>query len=240
NMAAYLDGGGNLMLASMQFLSSRVNTLPFVTDYLHIDSWIDDSGGFVIAGSAYDPISDGMSLNLLGGPFVPNPSDVLVSQSPADVLFESPAGAEGLRVEENGHKLVFLSFPFEDVKTAEAAPNNQKTLVGRILSWFDGPTGVEEGALQRLSLEQNYPNPFNPVTTLAFSVPDGAERVTLTVHDVAGRLVRTLIDGQLPAGRAGAVWDGTDDRGLSLSSGVYFVRLSAGQDEAFRKVTLLK
>jgi hypothetical protein len=240
NMAAYLDGGGNLMLASMQFLSSRVNTLPFVTDYLHIDSWTDDSGGFVVYGSVYDPVSANMSLSLLGGPFAPNASDVFVSQSPADVILQSPTGDEGIRVEENGHRLVFLSFPFEDVKTADAGPNNQKTLVGRVLEWFAGATGVSDDTLHRLSLAQNYPNPFNPVTTLAFTVPEGAENVRLTVHDVAGRLVRTLVDERLPAGKATAVWDGTDDRGLSLSSGVYFVRLSAGQDEAFRKVTLLK
>jgi thiol-disulfide isomerase/thioredoxin len=240
NMAAYLDQGGNLMLASMQFLSSRVDTLTFVTDYLHIDSWTADNGGFVVSGSVYDPISGNMSLNLLGGPFAPNPSDVFASHSPADVIFTSPVGAEGLRAEESGHKLVFLSFPFEDVSTTDPAPNNQKTLVGRVLEWFAGPTGVEDAPVHRLALEQNHPNPFNPVTSLGFTVPEGAGRVKLTVHDVAGRLVRTLVDEEMPAGRSRAVWDGTDDRGHGLSSGVYFVRLAAGEESAFRKVTLLK
>jgi thiol-disulfide isomerase/thioredoxin len=240
NMVSYLDGGGNLMLAGMNFLSSRVDTLPFVKDYLHVESWTDDAGAFVVSGSTYDPISDGMSLNLLGGPFAPNGSDPFVAGSPADVIFTSPVGDEGIRVEENGHKLVFLSFPFEDVKTSEPAPNNQKVLAGRILEWFQAPTGVDSDEPGRLVLNQNAPNPFNPVTNLTFTVPEGAGRVSLSVYDVSGRLVRTLVNEILPAGRAGVVWDGRDDRGLRLSSGVYFVRLEAGGQRAMRKVTLLK
>jgi hypothetical protein len=240
NMAYYLDGGGNLMLASMNFLSSRVNTLAFRTDYLHIDSWTGDTGGFIVTGDAGDPIADGMSLNLIGGPFAPNASDVFVASTPAQVMFTSPAGVGGIRVEENDHKVVFLSFPFEDVKTAEAAPNNQKTLIARILGWFDLPSGIEDGEVRRLALRQNYPNPFNPLTKVAFTVPEGAGRVNLTVHNVTGRVVRTLVDEELPAGPALAVWDGTDDHGRPLASGIYFARLASNEESAFRKMTLLK
>jgi len=58
--------------------------------------------------------------------------------------------------------VVFLSFPFEDVKTSEPDPNNQKTLIARVLSWFDQPSGIEEGEIRRLALARNVPNPFNP------------------------------------------------------------------------------
>ncbi|MCK4511036.1 hypothetical protein KAW64_04815, partial [bacterium] len=240
NMATYLDGGGNLLLASMEFLSSRVNTLAFRTDYLHIDSYTSDNGGFVVTGETGDVISAGMSLSLLGGPFAPNPSDVFVAGSPAQVIFTSPAGTEGIRVSENDHKVVFLSFPFEDVKTTEAAPDNQKTLIGRILSWFRLPAGIEDGEVHRLALHPNYPNPFNPVTRVAFSVPEAAGRVSLTVHNVNGQVVRTLVDSELPAGPALAVWDGTDDLGRPLASGIYFAKLASSEDSAFRKMTLLK
>ncbi len=240
NMATYLDGGGNLLLASMEFLSSRVNTLAFRTDYLHIDSWTDDNGGFIVTGVTGNAISNGMSLNLLGGPFAPNASDVFVTNPPADVVFTSAAGTEGIRVDENGHKVVFLSFPFEDVKTTEADPDNQKTLIGRILNWFNLPTGIEDGEVHRLALRQNYPNPFNPVTSVAFTVPEGGGSVSLTVHNVNGQVVRSLIDSELPAGPALVVWDGTDDSGLPLASGIYFARLASGEDSAFRKMTLLK
>jgi hypothetical protein len=240
NMAAYLDGGGNLLLSSMEFLSSRVNTLAFITDYLHIDSWTSDNGGFVITGQTGDPIGNGMSLNLLGGPFAPNASDVFVASNPAQVIFTSPVGTEGIRVEEDDHKVVFLSFPYEDVKTDQPDPDNQKTLIARILGWFDLPSGVEDGEIRRLALAQNYPNPFNPVTEVAFTVPEGGGRVRLTVHNVAGRVVRTLLDSELPAGPAHVSWDGTDDAGRPLASGVYFARLASNEESAFRKMTLLK
>jgi hypothetical protein len=240
NMAAYLDGGGNLLLSSMEFLSSRVNTLAFITDYLHVDSWTSDNGGFIMTGTTGDPIAGGMSLNLLGGPFAPNPSDVFVASNPAQVVFTSPIGTEGIRVEENGHKVVFLSFPFEDVSTTEPDPNNQKTLIARIVDWFGAPTGVEDLEVRRLALAQNHPNPFNPMTEVAFTVPEGAGRVTLTVHNVAGKVVRTLLDSELPAGPARVSWDGTDDAGRPLASGVYFARLASDEERAFRKMTLLK
>jgi hypothetical protein len=240
NMAAYLDGGGNLLLSSMEFLSSRVNTLAFITDYLHIDSWTNDNGGFILTGETADPIGAGMSLNLLGGPFVPNPSDVFFASNPAQVVFTSPIGTEGIRVEENDHKVVFLSFPFEDVKTTEPDPDNQQTLIARIMGWFEGPAGVDDVEVHRLALAQNHPNPFNPVTEVAFTVPEGAGRVTLTVHNVNGQVVRTLLDSELPAGPARVSWDGTDDGGRPLASGVYFARLASNEESAFRKMTLLK
>ena len=240
NAMAYLDGGGNLMLASMGYLSSRVETSAFITDYLHIDSWVNNNGGFVMTGVGGDAISDGMSLMLLGGPFPPTSSDGLTVSSPAEVMFTAPPGNKGLSVAEDGHKIVFMSFPFEDVKTTEADPNNQKTLVARILSWFELPSGVEDGEIHRLALGQNFPNPFNPVTKVAFTVPEGAGRVTLTVHNVSGQVVRTLIDEELPAGPALAVWDGADDSGHDLASGIYFARLAADEKSAFRKMTLLK
>jgi hypothetical protein len=240
NAMAYLDGGGNLMLASMGYLSSRIETSAFITDYLHIDSWADNNGGFVMTGVGGDAISDGMSLILLGGPFPPTNSDGITISSPADVMFTAPPGNKGLSVAEDGHKIVFMTFPFEDVKTAEADPNNQRTLVSRILTWFESPSGVEDGEVHRLALGQNFPNPFNPVTKVAFTVPEGAGRVTLTVHNVSGQVVRTLIDEELPAGPALAVWDGADDSGQDLASGIYFAMLAADEENAFRKMTLLK
>lgn len=240
NMAAYLEGGGNLMLASMDFLSSRVNTLAFRTDYLHIDSWTDDTGGFVVNGVMGDQISHGLSLSLAGGPFLTNYSDSFTRTTPADTILSSPVGAKALKVEENDHKVVFLSFPFENVSTVAPAPDNQKGLIGRILDWFGSTVGVEGGQVHRCTLGQNYPNPFNPVTRLAYTVPEGGGRVTLRIHNINGQVVKTLVDANMPAGPAVAVWNGVDESGRSLASGVYFARLQADGRSSVRKITLLK
>ena len=74
-------------------------------------------------------------------------------------------------------------------------------------------------------LGENYPNPFNPATTLAFDLPAPSD-VRLAVYDLQGRLVKTVAAGRYEAGRHSAVWDGSDDAGNPVSSGVYFYRLT--------------
>ncbi len=80
------------------------------------------------------------------------------------------------------------------------------------------------------------------MTTIAFDIPDlgGEVPVTLTIHTVDGSVVRTLVDESLGAGRHVAVWDGKDGRGLRSASGVYFCRLTVGEDSRVTKMTLLK
>ncbi|MCE5272236.1 T9SS type A sorting domain-containing protein, partial [bacterium] len=91
------------------------------------------------------------------------------------------------------------------------------------------------------SLMQNSPNPFNPSTSIKFEVPEGAtEHVSLSVFDVRGRKVATLIDGQVDPGIHVVFWEGTDQAGRKLPSGVYFYRLNAGNFERVRKMVMLK
>lgn len=83
------------------------------------------------------------------------------------------------------------------------------------------------------------PNPFNPRTTLSFSLAAGGP-VRLAIHDVAGRLVRELATGALPAGLHEAAWDGCDDLGLPLASGVYLARLQVGASVGVARLVLLR
>lgn len=84
-----------------------------------------------------------------------------------------------------------------------------------------------------------WPNPFNPRTEIRFELAS-ATRVTVDVHDVRGRLVRTLIDETRPSGPHRVVWDGTDRSGRRVASGTYFLRFSADDRVQTRKVSLLK
>ena len=90
-----------------------------------------------------------------------------------------------------------------------------------------------------LALHQNHPNPFNPATTISFVLPERA-RVTLAIYDVEGRHVRTLVDQVLAAGKNEATWDGADDRGNRMSSGVYVYRLKTEKQSLTGKMVLLK
>jgi len=88
-------------------------------------------------------------------------------------------------------------------------------------------------------LMPNYPNPFNPSTTIRYELAKRTQ-VELRVYDVHGALVRTLVDGVKGAGAYSLEWNGRDDRGTAVSSGVYFYRITAGDFSDVRKMTLLK
>ena len=90
------------------------------------------------------------------------------------------------------------------------------------------------------ALLQNFPNPFNPETTIGYELAESAD-VTLQIYNVVGQVVRTLIAAESQAaGRYQIRWDGMDDRGVSVSSGIYFYRISAGEFQTVRKLMLLK
>jgi hypothetical protein len=88
-------------------------------------------------------------------------------------------------------------------------------------------------------LVQNAPNPFNPKTTVAYEVPQASE-VAIRVYDVAGKLVRTLVDGTVEPGRYAATWDGRSDSGETVGSGVYFCTMETPSYHATHKMILLK
>jgi hypothetical protein len=104
-------------------------------------------------------------------------------------------------------------------------------------------TAVGDGAkVPGLLLGRNYPNPFNPVTHITYVIPDGAaaSRVTLSIFDVSGRPVRQLVDGLQGPGGYTVSWNGRDEHGGEVSSGVYFYRLRWGSESLTKRMVLLK
>jgi hypothetical protein len=88
-------------------------------------------------------------------------------------------------------------------------------------------------------LMQNYPNPFNPETTIRYQIVD-AGFVRLVIYNTMGQVVKRLVDEQQNAGYYEVVWNGKDERGLGMVSGMYLVRMEAGNFTAMRKVVLMK
>jgi hypothetical protein len=89
------------------------------------------------------------------------------------------------------------------------------------------------------ALSANVPNPFNPSTRISFSIPQSGT-VRLVVYSTTGQTIRTLVDGQLSAGRHMVVWDGLDGAGRQASSGVYIYRLTSGNRSTVRTMVLLR
>jgi hypothetical protein len=89
------------------------------------------------------------------------------------------------------------------------------------------------------ALFQNHPNPFNPSTAIGYYLPSSAH-VTLEIFDVSGRRIRSLVDGPMAGGYHTALWNGADDAGRAVSSGIYFCVLRADKQSLTRKMTLLR
>jgi flagellar hook assembly protein FlgD len=89
------------------------------------------------------------------------------------------------------------------------------------------------------TLAQNYPNPFNPSTTIRFSLPQAGE-AELSIFNLLGQHVATLVYGPQEAGPQVLQWNGTDDNGRELASGVYFYRLQAGPFHQTRRLVLVR
>jgi len=107
-------------------------------------------------------------------------------------------------------------------------------------TFFSTATGVDDGPARYVfALHQNVPNPFNPSTRISYDLP-ARSPVTLRVYDVDGRLVRKMVDAVQGPGAFSADWNGQNDQGHPLASGVYFYRLDAGPRVETRKMVFLK
>jgi len=100
---------------------------------------------------------------------------------------------------------------------------------------IDDPTPVAK----KTALNGNYPNPFNPVTTISYSI-EKDDHVSIDVFNVKGQKVRTLVNDRLTAGSHTIQWNGTDDNGKNVSSGIYFFNMKSGKYTSTRKMILMK
>jgi hypothetical protein len=121
--------------------------------------------------------------------------------------------------------------------SATNAVVTQKEFVPSIVT--DVADGDNDLLPTSFSLSQNYPNPFNPFTTIIFELPTQAA-IDLSVFNILGQEVTTLVAGELPAGRHTVEWDGTSISGDPVASGIYFYRLTANDYSDLKKMALLK
>jgi len=103
----------------------------------------------------------------------------------------------------------------------------------------DDETPVKGKIPNQFKLMQNYPNPFNPVTVIRFEIPKASE-VRITVYNILGEKVKTLVSGYLSAGSSSVKWDGTNDKGEQVSSGIYVYQMIAGNSIIIRRMILIK
>ena len=101
------------------------------------------------------------------------------------------------------------------------------------------PDSAEDLTVAPVTRISIYPNPFNPSTTIAFSTITTRE-VELSLYNLKGQKVRNLFQGKLNSGEHKLIWDGKDNNGRTVSSGIYFAKIQAGSSTQIRKMLLMK
>jgi hypothetical protein len=175
-----------------------------------------------------------------GGITVANPFSTIHSPAPHVVGTNSVLFVRVTKGDSVGYRFIDIC----DFNVAYWSGNqNAATHPLKISRWFNIlPAGLEEtenSIPKTYQLFQNYPNPFNPATEIKYQLPKASE-VKLAIYNVLGEKVRILVQEKKDPGVHHARWDGINDHGIPLSSGIYFYRLSAGNYESVRKMILIR
>lgn len=121
---------------------------------------------------------------------------------------------------------------YETIESQRMSAGNVAASVGV------GDGSIDQNLPQEFEAYQNYPNPFNPTTIIRFGLPE-ERQVNLTIYSITGEKVVTLIDNPVQSGYHEVLWDGRNQNGTAVSSGIYVYMLQAGNDKVFKKMMLV-
>ena len=260
-VAAYLDNGGSIFVSGSEIgydlgQQGTSSDQAFYTNYLKAVFEADRVPTYNVTGMS-GGIFDGLgTVSFDDGNHGSYDVDYPDSFQPAGGATRtlqytgfnpSTFGASGIQYEGTfgqgtaTGRMVYLGVGFEAFYPAA----NRDAIMARVLAFLDpGATGIADGETPSVAdgfeLAQNYPNPFNPETTIAYRLSGGVQAVKLTVVDMLGRNVATLVDVRQGAGAYTVTWDGTNRNGAPVPSGVYVYRLQVDGQSAVRKMTLVR
>ncbi|GEM_PF-1611419 len=189
----------------------------------HYNSTIPEKGEIILYDPAYNP--------------------TLTGDGEIVMQYAIPLGQQDVTIGmENQDGTVGLQYMYDSIYDIHA---NEVRAEFAIKITTDTPVyvGVEENAVTlgptKFALLGNFPNPFSKITTIKFAIPHETE-ARLSIYDISGRKVRTLLNGKLRRGFYTVEWNGRDDRGRKVKSGVYFYVLNAGKFRKSRKMIMVK
>jgi hypothetical protein len=244
---------------ALTLMSSRCG-VDFVTT-----SYFELTGGRT-AGGVVTPLMTGdTDLNLFvhsgvpdkfyafGGCFVINQFDVLDKTANGKYALHYPMynstnyyGAIGSAFQNGGGydvKTMWFGFSWQYIRDdVVSTPKDQFEIAKDVFNWMQNPINAnvtDTPTPKAYKLAQNFPNPFNPTTSIKFDMKDKG-MVTLKVYNVAGQLVRTLVNGTKDAGSYAITWDGKNDRGSAVASGIYFYKMETKDFSQTKKMVMLR
>ncbi len=161
------------------------------------------------------------------------------------MVYEFTDGTDNYNMRTNFYDVDYIGIPIPAEQGNLIGIPNVRTdgnfLTPRLMADLDFDTAVDENGnpLVVTKLQGNYPNPFNPTTNISFSLKDRGD-VQLTIFNLKGQKVRTLVNSSMASGNHSVTWDGTTDRGTSVASGIYFYRLDTKDHSSSKKMVLMK
>ncbi|NQU28080.1 MAG: T9SS type A sorting domain-containing protein [Candidatus Marinimicrobia bacterium] len=250
----YLENGGRLFISGSEIgwdLVQQGNQIDqaFYQNYLKAEFIADDSDNLAVTGTT-NSIFAGMSFEYgstsAGSPYSENYPDVItpVAGSRAALVYQGSNDIAAIQFEGyfgNGTipaKLVYLAFPFETIHSATI----QQTVLYQVLYYFMSPLTIDENLINlpdQVALNQNYPNPFNPSTTINYTLRSDSF-VELEIFDITGKNIRTLVSERKLGGNNEIAWDGTNQQGIPVASGVYIYSLITPDASIQRKMILIR
>ena len=237
SIISFLDAGGRIFLTGQNIVEDLSPTSSLLTDYLSV-SYGGESTSAIARGVEGNVVTDGLGLFAFGGAENQSSLDILVPTGSADSamlygIADETVAAISVEDPQTGYKIFLTGFGLEGLRPATGNFEGQISLLADVLTWFgvEVITGVDDeiaGLPEEFILEQNYPNPFNPVTRIEFSLGKDSD-ISLIVYSILGNKVATLYSGRSKAGSHVYEWDGKNDSGIAVSSGIYLYRLQVRQ-----------
>jgi|GEM_PF-2659760 len=236
----FLDNGGNLLVTGVDLAEGLSSADPaFLATYFDAEFGGASPNPPLVFPVAGNPISDGLTQFPASQPGrdVVSPTAAALAQT-AFTYVGGPSAAVTFENSTNNSKAAFFGFGIEVITNTTV----RDALIGNVLNWFSVATSInpdERNVAETFELSQNYPNPFNPSTTIRFTMNQRAA-AELTIYSALGQKVATLISGTVTTGSHEVKWNGADNSGNAVSSGVYFYQLSSGGVTQSRKMILIR
>jgi Zn-dependent metalloprotease len=148
-------------------------------------------------------------------------------------------GTNSATVQKYASTNMYIRVDVVDAHSQTATTNVYVSVIGGGLAKANMQSGSFESIPTKLELGSNFPNPFNPSTTIRFGLPTPSN-VSLKIYNIQGQEVRTLVGSYLSVGYYDTIWDGRDEAGSQVASGIYIYRLQAGNFIQSKKMTYIK
>lgn len=249
---SFLENGGNLFVSGAEIgwdLDHYNNGLTFYRDYLKARYAADDATVYQfsgVSGSIFEGLNGIKFDNGSQGTYDVDWPDCIESSGGSKVCLDYDGTSYHAAIQYEGRfgsstksaKLVYLAFPFETIYPE----TNRNKIMARVVQFFGATTSAKDVVANvptGFQLQQNYPNPFNASTIIQYHLPHSSD-VEMDIFNLIGEKVKNLLSANQASGWHHVSWDGTNESGVSVASGIYLYQLKVDRHVATRRMMLIE